>query len=174
MREPGAVTLSSGRFTPLEELGRGGMGVVWRAKDRVLGRQVAIKQLLPPSGLSPDARGTMRARMLREARAAAQLDHRSAVTVHDVLVDEDSVLIVMEMVKAVTLHKMVEREGPLPPARVAAIGLDMLDVLTEAHGLGWRAHPPPTCGDLAPHSSTPLKGWPLSAGRARRRPWPPS
>lgn len=135
-RESGAITLSAGRFMPLEELGRGGMGVVWRARDTVLGRQVAIKQLLPPTGLSADARGAMRARMLREARAAAQLDHRNAVTVHDVLVDQDSVLIVMELVKAVTLTRTVEREGPLPDARVAAIGLDMLDVLTEAHELG--------------------------------------
>ncbi len=102
----------------MEELGRGGMGMVWRAKDNVLGRQVAIKQLLPPSGLSPDAGATMRARMLREARAAAQLDHRNAVTVFDALVDQDSVLIVMELVKAVTLDKTVEHEGPLPPARV--------------------------------------------------------
>lgn len=134
--EPGAITLSAGRFMPLEELGRGGMGVVWRARDTVLGRHVAIKQLLPPTGLSADARGAMRARMLREARAAAQLDHKNAVTVHDVLVDQDSVLIVMELVKAVTLAKTVEREGPLPHARVAEIGLDMLDVLTEAHELG--------------------------------------
>ncbi|MDT0343892.1 serine/threonine-protein kinase [Streptomyces litchfieldiae] len=133
---PRAVTLSEGRFTPLEELGRGGMGVVWRARDGVLGRQVAIKQLLPPSGLAPDARGTMRARMLREARAAAQLDHRNAVTVYDVLVDHDSVLIVMELVKAETLSRTVERDGPLPPARAAAIGREMLDVLTEAHELG--------------------------------------
>lgn len=135
-QDPGAVTWSAGRYMPLEELGRGGMGVVWRARDTVLGRQVAIKQLLPPVGLSADTRGTMRARMLREARAAAQLDHRNAVTVHDVLVDQDSVLIVMELVKAVTLTKMVEREGALPHARVAAIGLEMLDVLTEAHELG--------------------------------------
>jgi serine/threonine protein kinase len=74
--------------------------------------------------------------MLREARAAAQLDHRNAVTVYDVLVDQNSVLIVMELVKGVTLNKKVESEGPLPPARVTAIGLDMLDVLAEAHELG--------------------------------------
>ncbi|WP_433466543.1 serine/threonine-protein kinase [Spirillospora sp. CA-128828] len=127
---------SADRFTPLEELGRGGMGVVWRARDSVLGRQVAIKQLLPPSGLSPDASRNMRARMLREARAAAHLNHSNAVTVHDVLLDQDSVIIVMELVKALTLTKTVEREGPLPPARVAAIGIDILDVLAEAHELG--------------------------------------
>lgn len=136
MRESGAAILSTDRFTLLEELGRGGMGVVWRARDNVLGRQVAIKQLLPPAGGSPDAQETMRARMLREARAAAQLAHRNAVTVHDVLADQGSVLIVMELVKATTLSRMVESEGPLPSARVAALGLDMLDVLTTAHELG--------------------------------------
>ncbi len=124
------------RFTPLEELGRGGMGVVWRARDNVLGRQVAIKHLLPPAGLAPDARRSMRARMLREARAAAQLDHKNAVTVHDVLIEQDSVLIVMELIRAATLEEMVKSEGPLPPARVAAIGRDLLDVLTAAHELG--------------------------------------
>ncbi|MDT0441447.1 serine/threonine-protein kinase [Streptomyces johnsoniae] len=134
--DAGAVTLPAGRFTLLEELGRGGMGVVWRAKDNVLGRHVAIKQLLPPTTLSSDARGHLRARMLREARAAAQIDHGNAVTVHDVLVDQDSVLIVMELVKAATLDSTVQSGGPLPPARVAAIGLGMLDVLTEAHRLG--------------------------------------
>lgn len=136
MQESGIPTLLTDRFTPLEELGRGGMGVVWRARDNVLGRQVAIKQLLPPPGGSRDAQETMRARMLREARAAAQLAHRNAVTVHDVLADQGSVFIVMELVKATTLSKMVESEGPLPSARVAAMGLDMLDVLTEAHNLG--------------------------------------
>ena len=135
-QDPGAVTLSAGRFTLLEELGRGGMGVVWRARDEVLGRQVAIKQLLPPSGISSGASGALRTRMLREARAAAQLSHQNAVTIHDVLVDEDSVLIVMELVRAVTLSTTVGTGGPLAPARVAAIGLDLLNVLTEAHDRG--------------------------------------
>ncbi|MQY05018.1 serine/threonine-protein kinase [Actinomadura macrotermitis] len=134
VQEAGAAAWS--RFTLLEELGRGGMGVVWRARDGVLGRQVAIKQLLPPSGAAPGAQEAMRARMLREARAAAQLAHKNAVTVHDVLQDQGSVLIVMELVQAVTLGAMVESEGPLPPARVAAMALDLLDVLTAAHELG--------------------------------------
>lgn len=134
--QPAAATLPMGRFTPLEELGRGGMGVVWRARDSVLGREVAIKQLLPPAGLAPEVRGPMAARMLREARAIAMLDHSSAVTVHDVLVEQDSVLIVMELVRAATLRQTVERDGPLSPGRVAAIGLEMLDVLCRAHELG--------------------------------------
>ncbi|WP_419995693.1 serine/threonine-protein kinase [Streptomyces boninensis] len=129
--------LSGGRFAPLEELGRGGMGVVWRAQDRVLGREVAIKQLLPPAGFAAEARDSMRARLLREARAAARLDHKGAVTVHDVLLDQESVIIVMELVKsAATLHATVADAGPLPPGRVAALGVELLDVLTEAHGLG--------------------------------------
>nr|WP_272918053.1 serine/threonine-protein kinase [Actinomadura rayongensis] len=120
----------------MEELGRGGMGVVWRARDVVLGREVAVKQLLPPSGLAPGARDAVRARMLREARAAAQLHHRNAVTVHDVLLDRDSVLIVMELVKAATLDRTVASDGPLPSARVAALGLALLDVLDAAHAIG--------------------------------------
>ncbi|WP_146059029.1 serine/threonine-protein kinase [Actinomadura rubteroloni] len=133
---PAAAARPADRYTPLEELGRGGMGVVWRAKDVVLGREVAVKQLLPPSGLAPGARDAVRARMLREARAAAQLHHRNAVTVHDVIMDHDSVLIVMELVKAAALDRTVASDGPLPSARVAAIGLALLDVLEAAHALG--------------------------------------
>ncbi|GAB2904723.1 serine/threonine-protein kinase [Streptomyces mayteni] len=133
---PDSAILSTDRFTLLEGLGRGGMGVVWRARDNVLGRQVAIKQLLPAADAAPQVRATTRARMLREARAAARLDHPGAVTVHDVLLDHDSVLIVMELVRATTLAVTIRNGGPLPLRRVAAIGRDLLDVLMAAHELG--------------------------------------
>src|SRR5436190_15040948 len=118
------------RYTTLGELGRGGMGVVWRARDETLGREVAIKQILPPHGLSAAAAESRRQRMLREARAAAQIRHRNVVTVHDVLVEGESVYIIMEYVPAPSLAELVAAEGPLPPQRTARIGLDLLDVLS--------------------------------------------
>lgn len=116
------------RFALSERLGQGGMGIVWRATDELLGREVAVKQVQ-----------THRAgheRLIREARAAARLNHPGAVTVHDVVSDEDEVFIVMELVAAPTLADLVERDGPLPRERVARIGLGLLEVLAEAHRIG--------------------------------------
>lgn len=126
----------AGRFTLLEELGRGGMGVVWRAEDTLLGRQVAVKQILTPPHLSEAAIAERRARMLREGRAAARLNHPNAVTVYDVLDEADGIYIVMELVRAVSLWELVQREGPLPVGRVARLGLQLLEVLAEAHAAG--------------------------------------
>lgn len=126
----------SGRYRVLEELGRGGMGVVLRAEDRTLGREVAIKQILAPDGLSPAAAEARRQRMMREARAAAQIRHGNVVTVYDVLVEDGVVHIVMEYVPGRSLAELVAVEGPLAPARTARIGLALLEVLTAAHALG--------------------------------------
>ncbi len=126
----------AGRFTLLEELGRGGMGVVWRARDEVLGREVAVKQIIEPAHLSAAAVAQARARMVREGRAAARLNHPNAVTVHDILEEEDGVYIVMELIQAVSLGELVRREGPLPHPRTAALGLQLLDALAAAHAAG--------------------------------------
>ncbi|TDB87343.1 serine/threonine protein kinase [Actinomadura sp. KC216] len=108
------------------------MGRVWEAVDGVLRRRVAVKEVLPPDGLEPDERRRLMARAVREARAAALLEHESIVVVHDVLDDGDRPWIVMELVEGVTLREA----APLPPAEAARVGAAVLDALRAAHAAG--------------------------------------
>ncbi len=124
------------RFRLIEPLGRGGMGTVWRAQDQVLGRTVALKEVSLPPSLPDSERKSMRERVLREARAAARLNHSSAVTVFDVLEDGDYTFIAMEMVDSPTLAQVVQEQGPLSPERAAFIGMKLLDTLEAAHAKG--------------------------------------
>ena len=124
------------RYELVELLGRGGMGAVWRARDRTLDREVAIKEVSLPRGLAEDAVERVYARTFREARSAARLDHPGIVTVHDVIEEDGRPWIVMRLVRAPALDRVLADEGPLPPARVAAIGLDLLDALRAAHEAG--------------------------------------
>lgn len=124
------------RYVVVGELGRGGIGVVWRAEDRVIGRQVALKELRVPPGLSTAEQGTFSERVLREARTAGRLSDPSIVTVYDVIVADGAMFIVMELVEASTLAEVVTERGPLPPDRVATIGLQVLSALETAHAAG--------------------------------------
>ena len=101
------------RYELLEPLGRGGMGVVWLAEDDVLQRKVAIKQVEIPSGVPADEVESMRARVMREARAAARLNHPNVTTIFDVVNDGDTTWIVMEYVAAPTVTVIVSQQGPL-------------------------------------------------------------
>ncbi|MEO5874098.1 MAG: serine/threonine-protein kinase [Streptosporangiaceae bacterium] len=132
----GEGRLLGGRYRLHSVLGRGGMGIVWRALDEVLGRDVAVKEVLVPRGLDDGAREILHQRMLREARAAARLSHPGIVTVHDVVEVDGSPWIVMEFVQARTLQDIVEEDGPLPPGRVAEIGRQLLGALRTAHVAG--------------------------------------
>jgi serine/threonine protein kinase len=132
----GEGRLLGGRYRLQSVLGRGGMGIVWRAVDEVLGRDVAVKEVLVPRGLEDDARGILHQRMLREARAAARLSHPGIVTVHDVVEEDGSPWIVMEFVEARTLQDIVDDDGPLPPGQVAEIGRQLLGALRTAHVAG--------------------------------------
>ncbi|MFD9891460.1 serine/threonine-protein kinase [Amycolatopsis sp. NPDC059027] len=123
------------RYTLVEELGRGGMGVVWRGRDRIIGRQVALKELLLPPGLAGPEHTALADRLLREARAAGTLNHPSAVTVHDVIVEDGVPFVVMELIEAPTLQDLIAT-GPLPEQQVAAIGGQVLDALVAAHAAG--------------------------------------
>jgi eukaryotic-like serine/threonine-protein kinase len=126
----------AGRYAVLAELGRGGMGVVWRAEDRVIGRPVALKELRMPPGLAPGEQAVFTERVLREARTAGRLNDPAVVTVHDVVREGDTVYLVMELVQAPTLTDLIAREGPLPPDRVAAIGVRAAAALRTAHAAG--------------------------------------
>ncbi len=121
------------RYTVTGQIGAGGGGTVWRATDEVLGRTVAIKEIALPAHLPEPDRLRVRTRALREARAAARLEHRSVITIYDVIEGDEALHIVMEHVDAPSLATLVSHDGPLPPQRVAAIGLEVLDGLEAAH-----------------------------------------
>ncbi|WP_051724209.1 serine/threonine-protein kinase [Micromonospora chokoriensis] len=128
--------LIAGRYRLLDLVGRGGMGRVWRARDEMLHREVAVKEIVPPSWLAEHERAEVRLRTLREARAAARLNHPAVVRLYDVVAVDDSPWIVMEYVPSRTLQDVVDAEGPLAPARAARIGLAVLDALQAAHTAG--------------------------------------
>jgi serine/threonine protein kinase len=128
--------LVAGRYVLGEVLGRGGMGVVWEATDKVLERRVALKEITFSVDLSDAEREVLRERTMREARAAARLDHPCVTTVFDVVEQDGKPWVVMERVASRSLQEIVEEEGPLPPAAVARIGLDVLAALQAAHAAG--------------------------------------
>ncbi|WP_433180693.1 protein kinase domain-containing protein [Actinoallomurus sp. CA-150999] len=134
--EGGANKLIGGRYRLSAQVGKGGMGTVWRAWDTVLDREVAVKELILPADLPGDERAVRMQRAIREARSAAGLDHPGIVTVFDMIEHERTPVIVMEFVRGRSLQQIVAAEGPLPPSQVASIGAQMLDALRTAHAAG--------------------------------------
>lgn len=120
------------RYEVGELLGIGGMARVYRGRDRLLQRPVAIKVLHPP--LAEDAR-FLRS-LLGEARAAASLIHPNVVTVFDTGADQDLHFIVMELVEGTTLQQLLAREYRLAPERARRVAIDVARALTVAHGRG--------------------------------------
>jgi hypothetical protein len=116
----------AGRYRLEEELGRGGMGVVWRAVDLELGRQVTLKR-----ALGEDA-GQIR----REARIGAGLLHSNVVTVFDTVADGDAQWLVTEYLAARSLEELVDDGGPLPEDRVRRIGAQLAAALADMHSRG--------------------------------------
>lgn len=131
-----AGTRIAGRYRLIDTVGQGGMGVVWRAQDEVLGRTVAVKQVHIPSHLPEQEQQVLRERVLREARAAARLHDPAAVTVFDVVLEGGSPYLVMELVDAASLAERVRDEGPVPAREAARIGLAVLGALEAAHKAG--------------------------------------
>jgi serine/threonine protein kinase len=112
------------------------MGTVWRAADTLLRRDVAIKEVILPPGLAPSDRDSMYERTMREARAAAALQHPAVVQVYDVVHENGRPWIVMELLEARSLADMVIEDGPVNPRVVAKIGIALLGALEVAHAHG--------------------------------------
>ncbi|SCL18986.1 serine/threonine protein kinase [Micromonospora rhizosphaerae] len=112
------------------------MGRVWKARDEVLHRDVAIKELVPPPTLTPEERREMRERSLREARAIARLNHVNVVRIFDVLRTDGDPWIVMEYVPSKSLQDTLAEDGPVSPAKAVEIGLGVLGALKAAHKAG--------------------------------------
>ncbi|WP_422771792.1 protein kinase domain-containing protein [Plantactinospora sp. WMMC1484] len=125
-----------GRYSLRAAVGHGGMGTVWRAADTLLRRDVAVKEVVLPPGLAPSDRDAMYERTLREARAAAALQHPAVVQVYDVVHEGGRPWIVMELLDARSLADMVIEDGPLAPRAVAKIGIALLGALEVAHAIG--------------------------------------
>ncbi|MBB5939624.1 serine/threonine-protein kinase [Streptomyces zagrosensis] len=128
--------LLAGRYRLGEVLGRGGMGTVWRARDETLGRTVAVKELRFPSSVDEDEKRRLITRTLREAKAIARIRSSGAVTVYDVVDEDDRPWIVMELIEGRSLADVVRDDGALSPRRAAEVGLAVLDVLRAAHREG--------------------------------------
>ncbi|MCO1597719.1 protein kinase [Micromonospora sp. RHAY321] len=128
--------LIAGRYQLLDLVGTGGMGRVWLARDEMLHRDVAVKEVVPPSWLAETERAELRLRTLREARTAARLNHPNVVRIYDVVHDRDSPWIVMEYVQSRSVQQIIGDEGPLSPQRTARIGLAVLAALRAAHSAG--------------------------------------
>lgn len=135
-RQDKSERLLAGRYRLGAVLGRGGMGTVWRAEDETLGRTVAVKELRFPSSIDDDEKRRLITRTLREAKAIARIRNTSAVTVYDVVDEDDRPWIVMELVEGKSLAEAIREDGLLEPRRAAEVGLAILDVLRSAHREG--------------------------------------
>ncbi|MFJ6675157.1 protein kinase [Actinosynnema sp. NPDC091369] len=127
----GAGTVG-GRYALVERVGSGAMGVVWRARDELLGREVAVKQLRWPDLTAEVAT----ARAMREARNAARLQHPDAISVFDVVVEDDRPWLVMEYLPARSLAGLLAERGGLGPDEAARIGGRVASALAAAHEAG--------------------------------------
>ncbi len=126
----------SGRYRLVRSIGQGGMGTVWEAHDDVLHRQVAVKEVRFPPELGSEEVADLRERTMREARATARLSHPNVVRTYDVVEEDARPWIVMELLSSRSLAELMRDAGPLPPHRVAEIGLGVLGALEAAHAEG--------------------------------------
>ncbi|MGW3107517.1 serine/threonine-protein kinase [Streptomyces sp. NPDC001100] len=130
-----------GRFELESRLGGGGMGTVWRARDLLLHRYVAVKEVRPPdldlAEYDSGAAEMLRQRVLREARALARVEHPNVVTIHHIVDGGEGTYpwLVMELVQGGSLADRLER-GPMEPAEAARLGSGVLDALNAAHQAG--------------------------------------
>ena len=126
----------AGRYRLQAPIGRGAMGVVWRAHDQLLDREVAVKEVQIAETLTDAERANAYQRTLREAKTAARLNHPAVVTVYDVCQDEGRPWIVMQLVSAQSLDQVLAASGPLSPRRAAEMARQLLSALSVAHAAG--------------------------------------
>ncbi|MFI8893596.1 serine/threonine protein kinase [Streptomyces paradoxus] len=132
----GTGRLLAGRYRVTAALGRGGMGIVWKAVDEVLGREVAVKELRTYTDAAGPELADLQLRMRREARAAARVRHPGVISVHDIAQVDGRPLIVMELVDGPSLDDVLRERGTLDPGEVAGIGAKVMDALAAAHRAG--------------------------------------
>ena len=135
-RDGGSVLIGN-RYRLEERIGVGAMGVVWRATDELLGRTVALKELLAvTSGTSTPDLEQSRQRILREGRIGARLQHPHVISIFDVAIHEDHPWLVMEYLPSQSLAVRLTLHGPLEATETADIGRQMADGLAAAHLAG--------------------------------------
>jgi serine/threonine protein kinase len=128
--------LVAGRYRLQSQIAGGGMGTVWLARDELLGRQVAIKQVLTRSGTDVQEADQQRQRALREGRIAARLSHPHAISVYDVALEEGQPWLVMEYLPSRSLATVLAEDGALRADQVAQIGAQVADALAATHAAG--------------------------------------
>jgi eukaryotic-like serine/threonine-protein kinase len=132
----GTGRLIAGRYILEELIGRGAMGIVWRAHDQLLDRPVAVKEVLLSPMIGELDDGDPYQRTMDEARNAARLNHPGIVTVYDVVEEEGRPWIVMELIPSITLEQLIASQGPMAELRAARIGSQLLAALSAAHKSG--------------------------------------
>ncbi|HEV7647271.1 MAG TPA: protein kinase [Actinophytocola sp.] len=132
--EPG--DLLAGRYRILSLVGRGAMGIVWRARDERLDRVVAVKELLLDASAEAELAAEATARAMREGRIAGRLEHPNAIAVYDVVEHDGRPCLVMEYLPSQSLGAVIAERGTLPPDEVATIGVQVAAALAEAHAAG--------------------------------------
>ena len=128
--------LVAGRYRLESQIGGGGMGAVWLARDERLGRMVAIKQVLSPPGATAEEADQQRQRALREGRIAARLSHPHAISVYDVALEAGQPWLVMEYLPSRSLGEVLAEDGVLRGDVVAQIGAQVADALAATHAAG--------------------------------------
>ncbi|MGT2427128.1 serine/threonine-protein kinase [Amnibacterium kyonggiense] len=128
--------LIAGRYRLQRRVAAGGMGVVWEARDELLQRSVAVKQLRTTAGVSDEEAELAKQRAMREARITARLHHQHAVPVFDSVEHEGEPCLVMQYVPSEPLSKVIKRRGALPAAEAVRVGAEVADALAAAHELG--------------------------------------
>ncbi|HEY1574248.1 MAG TPA: serine/threonine-protein kinase [Pseudonocardiaceae bacterium] len=132
----GVGDLIAERYRVVAQVGSGSMGVVWRATDELLHRDVAVKELLLQPGITEEQADEARRRTMREGRITARLQHPNAITVYDVAEHDGRPCLVMQYVPSQSLADRLAERRWLPPADVATIGRALAGALAAAHAAG--------------------------------------